>query len=102
MCPSSAAALEKPEPSSAGHWPSGQSFEPEKDWHQEDPGAELEGLVCGPEAAPSTEVSGSVATGTESCLCAGCVGKGMLTRAPSSKASRPNLDCSPESGCDGA
>ena len=46
MGPSSATSPRKArEPSSAGHWPSGQSFEPEKDWHQEDPGAELEGRV---------------------------------------------------------
>ena len=33
------------EPSPAGHWPSGQSFEPEKDWPQEDPRADPEGRV---------------------------------------------------------
>lgn len=53
MCPSSATSPRKAqEPSSAGHWPSGQSFEPEKDWHQEDPGAELEGLVWAAQKQP--------------------------------------------------
>lgn len=57
----------------------------------------------GPAQQPQHRVSGSVATqSTESaCVQALCSGKGMLTRAPSSKANRPNLDCSPESGCDG-
>ena len=100
MGPSSATSPRKArEPSPAGHWPSGQSFEPEKDWPQEDPRADPEDWVpVAREQPPTPGTSALWPQALNPAYAQAVLGSACSPEPPEAKPARPQLNRSPESG----